>query len=99
MTNTEQNTNTFTIRFNNEIQSRLDFLQNKFQLSKAAIIKLAITRMFEEEIDGDDWLRKSYNASTKQEAKEIVVKIIMEKVKEIAGDKRIKINLRGNVDE
>lgn len=54
MTNTEQNTNTFTIRFNNEIQSRLDFLQNKFQLSKAAIIKLAITRMFEEEIDGDD---------------------------------------------
>lgn len=44
-------------------------------------------------------MRKSYNASTKQEAKEIVVKIILEKVKEIAGDKRIKINLRGNVDE
>lgn len=48
MTNTEQNTNTFTIRFNSEIQSRLDFLQTKLQLSKAAIIKLAISKMFEE---------------------------------------------------
>ena len=48
MTNTEQNTNTFTIRFNSEIQSRLEFLQTKLQLSKAAIIKLAISRMFEE---------------------------------------------------
>lgn len=48
MTNTEQNTNTFTIRFNSEIQSRLDFLQKRTQLSKAAIIKLAISRMFEE---------------------------------------------------
>lgn len=48
MTNTEQNTNTFTIRFNNEITSRLDFLQEKTQLSKAAIIKLAISKMFEE---------------------------------------------------
>ena len=48
MTNTEQKTNVFTIRFNNEIQSRLDFLQTKLQLSKAAIIKLAISKMFEE---------------------------------------------------
>lgn len=48
MTNKEQNTNTFTIRFNSEIQSRLEFLQTKLQLSKAAIIKLAISRMFEE---------------------------------------------------
>lgn len=48
MTNKEQNTNTFTIRFNSEIQSRLDFLQAKLQLSKAAIIKLAISKMFEE---------------------------------------------------
>lgn len=48
MRNTEQNTNTFTIRFNSEITSRLDFLQEKTQLSKAAIIKLAISKMFEE---------------------------------------------------
>ena len=48
MTTRENNTNTFTIRFNSEIKSRLDFLQTKLQLSKAAIIKLAITKMFEE---------------------------------------------------
>ena len=48
MTNAEKNTNSFTIRFNNEITSRLDFLQEKTQLSKAAIIKLAISKMFEE---------------------------------------------------
>ena len=48
MADTIQNTNTFTIRFNSEIKSRLDFLQEKTQLSKAAIIKLAISKMFEE---------------------------------------------------
>ncbi|WP_405305573.1 hypothetical protein [Methanobrevibacter sp.] len=48
MTNTKNNTNTFTIRFNSEIQSRLDFLQEKTQLSKAAVIKLAISKMFED---------------------------------------------------
>ena len=52
--NIENNTNTFTIRLNSEIESRLDFLQNKLQLSKSAIIKLAITRLFEEEIGGND---------------------------------------------
>ena len=52
--NIENNTNTFTIRLNSEIESRLDFLQNKLQLSKSAIIKLAITRLFEDEIGGDD---------------------------------------------
>ena len=48
MTNTENNTNTFTIRFNSEIKSRLEFLQSKTQLSKAAVIKLAISRMYED---------------------------------------------------
>ena len=48
MTSNENNTNTFTIRLNNEIKSRLEFLQAKTQLSKAAIIKLAISKMFEE---------------------------------------------------
>lgn len=48
MTNTENNTNAFTIRFNSEIQSRLDFLQQKTQLTKAAVIKLAISKMFTE---------------------------------------------------
>ena len=48
MTSNENNTNTFTIRLNSEIKSRLDFLQTKLQLSKAAIIKLAISKMFEE---------------------------------------------------
>ena len=44
-------------------------------------------------------MRKSYTASTKQEVKEVIVKIIMEKVKEIAGNKRIRINVQGDVDE
>ena len=48
MTSNENNTNPFTIRLNSEITSRLDFLQTKTQLSKAAIIKLAISKMFEE---------------------------------------------------
>ena len=48
MRKSENNTNTFTIRLNGEIQSRLDFLQEKTQLSKAAIIKLSIYKMFEE---------------------------------------------------
>ena len=48
MTTREYNTNTFTIRFNSEIKSRLDFLQEKTQLSKAAVIKLAISKMFED---------------------------------------------------
>lgn len=48
MTSNENNTNTFTIRLNSEIKSRLEFLQTKTQLSKAAIIKLAISKMFEE---------------------------------------------------
>lgn len=48
MTNAENNTNTFTIRFNSEIKSRLEFLQQKTQLSKAAVIKLAISRMYED---------------------------------------------------
>lgn len=52
--NIEKNTNTLTIRLNSEIESRLDFLQNKLQLSKSAIIKLAISRMFESENNGDD---------------------------------------------
>lgn len=48
MTSNENNTNTFTIRLNSEIKSRLEFLQVKTQLSKAAIIKLAISKMYEE---------------------------------------------------
>ena len=47
MTSNENNTNTFTIRLNSEIKSRLEFLQAKTQLSKAAIIKLAISKMYE----------------------------------------------------
>lgn len=48
MTNSKQNTNPFTIRINSEIKSRLEFLQTKTQLSKAAIIKLAISKMYNE---------------------------------------------------
>lgn len=57
MTNTkniENNTNTITVRLNSEIENRIEFLQTKLQLSKSAIIKLAISRMFEAETQGDN---------------------------------------------
>ena len=42
---------------------------------------------------------KTYNVSSKEEAKAIIVKLIMAKVKKIAGDKKIRINVQGDADE
>ena len=44
-------------------------------------------------------MTKTYNVKNKEEAKKIIVKIIMEKVREIVGDKPIRIKLKGDTDE
>ena len=39
-------------------------------------------------------MRKSYEATTKEEVEAIIMQIIIEKVREITGDKPIRINVK-----
>ena len=44
-------------------------------------------------------LRKSYEATTKEEVEAIIMQIIIQKVREMVGDKPIRINFKGDMDE
>ena len=44
-------------------------------------------------------MRKSYEATTQEEVEEIIMQIMIEKVREIVGNKPIRVNFKGDVDE
>ena len=44
-------------------------------------------------------LRKSYETTTQEEVEAIIMQIMIEKAREIVGNKPIRINFKGDVDE
>jgi len=42
-------------------------------------------------------LRKSYEATTKEEVRAVIMQIMIEKVREIVGNKPIRVNFKGDV--
>ena len=44
-------------------------------------------------------LRKSYEATNLKEVEAIIMQIIIQKVRELVGNKPIRINFKGDVDE
>ncbi len=44
-------------------------------------------------------LRKSYEATTKEEVNAAIMQIIIEKIREIVGNKRIRITVKSDGDE
>ena len=44
-------------------------------------------------------MRKSYEATTKEEVEAIIMQIMIEKVREKVGNKPIRVNFNGDVDE
>lgn len=44
-------------------------------------------------------LHKSYEATTKEEVEAIIMQIMIKKVREIVGNKPIRVNFKGDVDE